>query len=100
MGNIRMRLEIIIDNVWHAIDTTDPDLMFRWVREIFGRIPEWNRSTEVRLQAFASYLYHDGKLTADWIIDSRIIGQIQEVRSPGEWIAALTELAEKEKELR
>jgi hypothetical protein len=89
-----MRLILRIDGIHHEIDTTNPDLLFAWVREIFGRMQDWYPSTQVTLSAFPSFLYKpDGTWAADWSSDSRFLGQVQVIRSPGEWVDALTALA-------
>jgi len=89
-----MRLQIIIDNMHHEIDTTDPKLLFKWVEEILGRMPMWHPSTMVRLQAWPSFLYNKESQSweADWIQDSRILGQYEEVKDPDDWINALNSL--------
>jgi hypothetical protein len=74
----------------HEIDTIDPELLARWITEIFGRIREINPGTFIEVQAFPSWAYDQNyKLQPDWSADSRIIGQLHRIRSPRELLAAL-----------
>jgi hypothetical protein len=85
-----MRLRLIIDNFTHEIDTTDPDLLGRWIVEIFGRMRDWNPATDVRMQAGPSYFPEvGGAWTADWLTDSRIIAQQRPILSPRDLVAEL-----------
>lgn len=88
-----MRLTIQIDGINHGIDTADPELMSKWIIEIFGRMREWNSSTWVTMQAWPSLLPVDREgrtdWVADWVADSRIIGRRVEVKSPRDLVAAL-----------
>lgn len=86
-----MRLRLIIDGLPHECDTTDPDLLGKWIVEIFGRIPEITSATRIEFQAWPSFLPQSlgGGWRPDWIADSRIIGQTWQVRSPQELVAEL-----------
>lgn len=86
-------MRIIIDGLPHECDSTDPDLLARWIREIFGRIPEINRGTIIELQSWPSFVYHENEVPQwrpDWTADSRIISQHTRVNSPRELLAALS----------
>lgn len=88
-----MRLTIQIDNIPHQIDTADPDLMARWIIEIFGRMREWTAATWVTMQAYPSFLPIDrnGRTdwVADWVADSAIIGRVVEIKSPRDLVTQL-----------
>jgi hypothetical protein len=88
-----VKLRIIIDGLPHEIDSTDPDLLARWIVEIFGRIPQIYPSTLIEVQARPSWV-NDGSIerpnwVPDWAADARVIGQVQRIRSPRELLAAL-----------
>jgi hypothetical protein len=89
-----MRLSINIDSFHHEIDTADPELMARWIIEIFGRMREWTPGTWIAMSAYPSVLPDpdnpDAGWRTDWIADSRIIGQVHQIRSPRELVAALS----------
>ena len=86
-----MQLRMIIDGIPHEIDSTDPDLLARWVVEIFGRIREINPATLIEFQAFPSWVWSEGAANwaPDWLADSRVIAQIQRIRSPRDLVTAL-----------
>lgn len=86
-----MKLRLIIDAMPHEIDSTDPELLARWIIEIFGRIPEINPSTVIEFQASPSFDLQPGRggWRPDWAADSRVICQVTPVRSPRELLAAL-----------
>ncbi len=87
-----MRLILSIDSIPHQIDSTDPDLLAKWIIEMFGRIREITPATLIELQTYPSVLPQsaDGGWRPDWITDSRIIGQVIQIRSPRDLIAALS----------
>ena len=86
-----MKLRLIIDNIWQEIDSTDPDLLARWIMEIFGRIPQITPATLIQVQAFPSYLPDaNGQWRADWAADSRVLGRLDPIKSPRELLEALT----------
>lgn len=88
-----MRLTISIDSIGHEIDTTDPELLGRWIVEIFGRIREPGAATFITMRVAPSWLpvERQGRTdyVADWSADSMIIGRVTQVRSPRELVAAL-----------
>ena len=86
-----MRLNLIIDGIIYQIDSSDPDLLARWIIEIFGRIPVIYPATDIRVQAAPSFL-PDGKGSwrPDWAADSRVLGRLDEVKSPRDLLDALT----------
>lgn len=87
-----MRLTIIIDGYPHEIDSTDPELLAKWIVEIFSRIPEIYPSTMIEVKAYPSFvLQNSGQWGPDWTADSRVISQIMVIRSPRELVTALSE---------
>ena len=86
-----MKLRLVIDNIYQEIDSTDPDLLARWIVEIFGRIPEITPATLIQVQAFPSFLPDaGGRWGPDWAADSRVLGRLDPIRSPRDLLAALT----------
>ena len=86
-----MRLTIQIDGTSHTIDSTDPELLGKWVIEIFGRAIAFgiNQATYIQVQAYPSWVADGGNGRPDWITDSRIIGNVYQIRSPADLVAAL-----------
>jgi hypothetical protein len=89
-----MRLTISVDNYSHSIDSTDPELLGKWIVEIFSRAVAggMNQNTYIQVQAYPSFVPDGtpgGKL--DWIADSRIIGGVFQPHSPQELLAALAQ---------
>ena len=88
-----MRMELRIDNYRRVIDTTDLELLGKWLVEQFTSI-EWNNATQC--EAFAYPGWHpDG--TPDWITDIRIVGQRESVKTPED---VVTFLADQVRQLR
>jgi hypothetical protein len=86
-----MRLTITIDGASHTIDSTDPELLGKWVVEIFARVGQVTPATYIQVQAYPSYLpSHNGEpVGLDWIADSRIIGGVFRISSPRELVEGL-----------
>lgn len=85
-----MRLSLFIDGIPHQIDTTDPEMLGKWIIEIFGRITEITPATIIEFRAEPSFLYgQNGQPVMDWAADNRIIGQSQRIQSPRDLVAAL-----------
>jgi hypothetical protein len=92
-----LKLRLFIDGLSHDIDSTDPELLSKWIVEIFGRIRQITPATRIEVQAFPSFVpdepgdlrHGQGGWHPDWTADSRVIGQIVPVRSPRELLAAL-----------
>jgi hypothetical protein len=86
-----MKLQLIIDGIPHNIDSTNPELLGKWVVEIFGRVPMVYPSTLIEVQVEPSWVptSRDGQWEPDWVADSRVIGQMRPVRSPRDLLAAL-----------
>lgn len=85
-----MKLTLSIDGYGHQIDSTDPDLLGRWIVEIFGRIREITPATWIEFRAAPSWVPGNGDdWQPDWVADSRIINQAIQIRSPRELVAAL-----------
>ena len=85
-----MRLRLFLDGIPHEIDSTDPELLARWIVEIFGRLRDITPATLIEVQAQPSFIYdaHDQPVM-DWSADQRIIGQHARIRSPRELLDAL-----------
>lgn len=88
-----MRLSINIDNTQYVIDSTDPELLGKWVIEIFGRAIAGGitQATYITMQAYPSWIPDDNNGHPDWIADSRIIGNVYEVRAPEDIVRILGE---------
>lgn len=90
-----MKLSLIIDGLPHEIDTTDPELLAKWIMEIFGRMQEVTPATLIEVRAYPSFLADgNGRWRPDWIADSRIIGRVDQIRTPRELVAALAKQIE------
>jgi hypothetical protein len=90
-----MRLEISIDSLSHQIDSTDPELLGKWIMEIFARAAAWglNDGTLIQGRAQPSWVLSSqtpSGVTPDWISDSRITGQVFTVTSPRDLLAVLS----------
>jgi hypothetical protein len=78
-----MRLRINVDNLGHEIDSTDPELLGKWVVEIFARTGPFTPATYVQIQASPSSVQtEDGRGRPDWIADSRIVGGVFQALTP------------------
>ena len=88
-----MRLTISIDNMAHQIDSTDPELLGKWVTEIFGRAAAWGitQATYIQVQIYPSFVADGSKEGSrpDWIADTRIIGQTYQIHSPRDLLAIM-----------
>jgi hypothetical protein len=86
-----MRLTIQIDNMPHQIDSTDPELLGKWVVEIFGRAVAQgiHPATFITVQAFPSWVPDAQGGRPDWIADTRIIGSVYRIHSPRELVEIL-----------
>lgn len=88
-----MRLEIRINNMSHVIDSTDPDLLGRWMAEIFARTGGLSPADIIQVYTWPSYIPdHEapGGTRLDWIADTRIIGGVFQVKTPRELVEALS----------
>ena len=98
-----MRLTLNIDGYSHQIDSTDPELIGKWVAEIFARVVAsgWTPATYITAQAYPSFIPDgtpQGKL--DWIADTRIIGGVFTAASPEELLAGLAKQLEEQQAIR
>ncbi len=85
-----MRLTISVDGQRHEIDSTDPELLGRWVVEIFERTGPFTPATYCTVQAYPSWVPSpDGRGRSDWIADARYFGDIYPVQTPREMLEAL-----------
>jgi hypothetical protein len=86
-----MRLQIAIDAMNHQIDSTDPELLGKWIMEMFARVADtWSPATQFQVYVQPSWLpTRDGRGRADWIADSRVMGRIYDVKTPRELLDAL-----------
>ena len=93
-----MQLDIQVDAISHRIDTVDPDLLGKWIVEIFTRTGPWTPATLVRVQAYPSYVpTPDGRGRADWIADTRYL-EVMQVRTPQDIVDRLQAQIDKLKE--
>jgi hypothetical protein len=85
-----MRLRVHVDGYPLEICSRDPELIARWLLEIFASI-EWTPATLVEVQAHP--LYHrapgTGQFAADWLTRSEQITRLFPVKSPREAAEAL-----------
>jgi hypothetical protein len=69
-----MRIRVNIDGLHHECDSTDPELLGRWLIEVFGR-HQWFEATFCQVDVQPSFPSRapDGKLDdrCDWIADVR-----------------------------
>ena len=87
-----MRLKIIIDGIYHEIDSTDPETLGRWMVEIYGRVQHPTPATLYQVQAYPSCIWDDSQYPkCDWIQDSRWLGQLGTARTPRELLVQLTQ---------
>lgn len=86
-----MRLSLIIDGIFHQCDSTDPDLLGKWIMEIFGRIQQITPATLIEFRAEPSWVPQGKDLPwgPDWLADSRVLGQVRPIRSPRDLVAEL-----------
>ena len=88
-----MRLTILIDAMPHQIDSTDPELIGKWLAEIFGRAAAWGitPATQIEAQVYPSWVPADNPdgSKPDWIADTRIIGRTYQVQSPRDVVTML-----------
>lgn len=88
-----VKLRIMIDAIPHEIDSTDPELLGKWVMEIFGRVVANGPTpaTMIEVQIYPSWV-PDGDPSGgrlDWIADTRIIGRSLQIHSPRELVDEL-----------
>jgi hypothetical protein len=87
-----MRLEIRIDNYSHLIDSTDPELLGKWMLEIFARSVPLGNASYIQVFAQPSWIVDSSEPSGgrpDWIADSRIVGSNFQVKTPRELVEAL-----------
>ena len=84
-----MRLALEIDALHYEIDSTDPELLGKWIIEIFGRFTI-TPATYIRMQASPSWLLNKyGVGEPDWTPDRRIVTQSARIGSPRELVEQL-----------
>ena len=85
-----MRLILRIDGLQTQIDTRNPELLARWLLEQFALI-RWTPATIVEAQAYPSWSdwKEGGKAKADWLTDSRLLGELWRVKSPEDVVQQL-----------
>ena len=96
-----MRLTITIDGMAHQIDSTDPELLGKWITEIFGRAVTAGISpaTYIQVQIYPSWIPDGAGGKPDWIADTRIIGSTYVIKTPQEIADKLAEQLKDWKEL-
>jgi hypothetical protein len=80
-----MRLQLFIDGVPHEIDSTNPELLGKWVIEIFSRVTYPTPDTLFEVRAMPSWVPDQ---VPDWITDSQFMAQVR-VMSPRDLVDAL-----------
>ena len=87
-----VKLRLSIDGILHECDSADPELLGKWIVEIFGRIRQITPATLIEFQAAPSWLPQnaDGDWRPDWIADSRVIGQVRRITSPRDLVTELS----------
>ena len=95
-----MRVQLFIDGMSYQIDTRDPDLLGRWLAEIFARM-HWIPATQTQVQVYPSYIQAEpgSQPQLDLIADSRVITNAVPVKSPQEFVDALQRWINDAKEL-
>ena len=86
-----MRLALSVDNMRYEIDSTDPELLGRWVVEIFTRTGPFTPATYCTVQAYPSFTRdpETGQDRPDWVADSRVLGRMDVIRTPRDLLDAL-----------
>lgn len=94
-----MRVYIGIDSYSVQITTRDPELLARWLGEVFTGV-DWQPSTYIRVQVWPTPVMN-GKPQPDldWIADSRIITRWARISSPQEFVDELQAQVNELKEL-
>lgn len=82
----------MIDGYSHDIDSTSPEVLGRWMVEIFARIPNPSPATLIQVQAYPSWIPDDSSQGGhgDWIQDSRYLGDLAKITSPRDLVNALS----------
>jgi hypothetical protein len=89
-----MRLTITIDAISFTIDSINPELLGRWVVEIFERQGPFTPATYCTVQAFPSFspaAPDTGLPRFDWIQDSRVLSRTNAISSPQGLLNALAD---------
>jgi hypothetical protein len=55
-GGRPVRLELNVDGASHYVDSTDPDLLGRWIVEILARGVPYHPASYITVQAYPSFL--------------------------------------------
>lgn len=99
-----MRLRIIIDGQCYEIDSTNPELLGKWVVEILGRAAAYGitPATFMQMQVYPSWI-PDRKSPSgskpDWIADTRIMGQTYVIKSAQDIVNELQKQLDMQKQL-
>lgn len=99
-----MKLRLFIDGLPHEIDSTDPELLGKWVTEILGRATAngITPATYIQMQVFPSWIpTHESPsgCKPDWIADTRIIGQTYVIKSAQDIVNELQKQLDMQKQL-
>lgn len=87
-----MVLTLYVDGIPHSIDSSDPELLGRWLLEIFGRYQPPTPATQYEVRAQPSWVPDAQSLNGrrpDWIADTRWSGRTESVTSPRDLVAVL-----------
>jgi len=91
-----VRVELRIDNMNHQIVTRDPELLGRWLVEMFGRV-NWTPATFCQAMVWPDWVGDQG--APDWIGDTRVIGRLTPVSSPQDFVNMLQQQIDDMKEI-
>jgi len=87
-----VKITIQVDGYPFQIDTVDPELLGKWISEIFARVGPLGPASYIQVQAFPSFIMDRSApqgMRPDWIADTRIIGGVFQVSSPRDLVTAL-----------
>jgi hypothetical protein len=93
-----VKLILAVDGMPFQIDTTDPELLGRWIVEIFARVRGPGPESVIQMQAWPSFVWDEdtGGWRPDWIADTRILGYMVTVKSPRGVVDALNDQIERQ----
>jgi hypothetical protein len=94
-----MRVHVDIDNYGFDISTRNPELLARWLVEIFAEV-EWTPATNIRVWVQPGWVTRDGQPVPDWLADSRVLGRWTPVQTPQEFVNSLQEQIDELAKLR
>lgn len=86
-----MHMTITVNSYSFTIDSIDPEILGKWMVEIFERVGPLGNADQVYVRAYPSFSGHniDGTPRVDWIEDTRFVDTLYNTRTPREIIEAL-----------